>query len=98
MEMNLFDRERYYFDGELYDFDELLDVLGAEVCEDEVTGFCPTCGHPLEGIATYKLADGTHVCQEERCVCDYYYDVELVELYGDDDYEERMAEYNKERL
>jgi hypothetical protein len=90
MEMNL-------FEGELYDFDELLDVLGAEPCEDEVTGFCPTCGHPLEGIATYKLDDGTHVCQEERCICDYY-DVELVELYGMDDYDERMLEYNGVRL
>ena len=91
--------EMYLYEGEwiLNDFDEVLEVVGAEVCEDEVTGDCPVCGHPLEGIATYKLEDGTHVCQEETCICDYY-GVELIEDYGEDDYEERMAEYNKERL
>lgn len=89
--------EMYSFYGELYDFDELLDALGAEACEDEVTGFCPVCGHPLDGIATYKLLEGGHVCQEETCICDYY-NVELVEAYGEDDYDERMTEYNRERL
>lgn len=88
----------YKFDDEIYNTkEELLEVLDLTPYDGVVFGNCPVCGEYLDEIATYRLKNGQFLCAELECVLEYFWVEEVDEEY-EDDYEERMREYNKERL
>lgn len=88
----------YKFYDEVYNTkEELREALGVTPYDGDVFGNCPACGGALDEIATYRLKNGEFLCEELECVLEYF-GVEEVDEEFEDDYEERMREYNKERL
>lgn len=90
----------YRFEGEdeLYEFDEVLEECELEEVElfGNETVECPHCGMTYPDFVGYADVDGNVFCSKE-CVLDYFGLVEG-EDFGEDDYDERMREYNSDRI
>ena len=89
---------RFEDEHELYDFYEVLDECGLR--EEEFFGNetleCKECGVTYPDMLAYVDCDDNLLCSKE-CVLDHFGLIETEDL-GEDDYDERMREYNAQRL
>lgn len=89
----------YGFEDEdvLYTFDEVLDEIGVEEYSLEgENAVCTSCGVMWREVDGFMDDFGNFYCSEDCVISEF--DLIEGEDFGEDDYVERVKEYNSDRL